>query len=515
MALAATGRNPAFQTGIVGLLPKNAIIAAMNTETARTGVPQPAPPQNHLIEQMIRRASGASPSGGNEITVLLDSTENFPAWADALRGAQESICIEMYIFAPDAFGKTLRGILLDKLAEGVAVALVYDWLGSVNAHLRRFFKPLADAGAEIRAYNPIGWFGGLGVLSRNHRKSIIIDERIAFVSGLCISAAWKGNPAKGISVWRDTGLQLRGPVVQSVLAAFEDTLLSQGGSMPAGIRNYENGEAEAAGSAVARVLATTPANTNTMRLDLNVIGLARQNLWITDAYFMPTRMYVQALINAAKAGVDVRILVPRTSDIKWIGTVSRTQYRQLLEAGVRVFEWNGAMIHAKSALIDGQWARVGSTNLNMSSWYANRELDISIEDPDTVYQLERIFLKDLENATEVVLDTRCRAKPSTERQPVYKNHKTLHRSHVKGMMRQVMQLSQIFDTNISQTRLVDQSEAWAYLAIGSGLILAAVLLWFLPQILLWPLLFLLAVGGAGTCLNAIRQIIRSRKKTVG
>lgn len=481
----------------------------MNTETRHS---EPLPAQNTLIEQMIRRASGASPSCSNEITLLLDSTENFPAWEAAMRAAKESICIEMYIFAPDAFGRTVRQILLDKLAEGVAVVLVYDWLGSINAHLRRFFKPLVDAGAQIRAYNPPGWFGGLGILSRNHRKSIIVDEQTAFVSGLCISSAWEGNPQKGISVWRDTGLQLKGPIVESVLAAFEDTLVSQGGKMPAKLRNYETGQSNPAGGSCARILATTPANTNTMRLDLNVIGLAQQNLWITDAYFMPTRMYVQALINAAKAGVDVRILVPRTSDIKWIGTVSRTQYRQLLESGVRVFEWNGAMIHAKSALIDGQWARVGSTNLNLSSWYANRELDISIEDPHTVYQLERIFLKDLENATEVVLDTQARANPNTARQPAYKNHKALHRSHVKGVMRQVMQLSQIFDTNISQTRLVDKSEAWAYLAIGTVFLLVAALLWFMPQILIWPLLFLLIIGGLGTCLSAIRQINAFRNK---
>ncbi|MDO4640125.1 MAG: phosphatidylserine/phosphatidylglycerophosphate/cardiolipin synthase family protein [Neisseria sp.] len=476
----------------------------MNTQSS--SAPDNLANPNSLIEQMIRRASGARPSCSNEITVLLDSTENFPAWEAALRSARESICIEMYIFAPDEFGKTIRQILLEKLAEGVAVALVYDWLGSINAHLRGFFKPLIEAGAEVRSYNPPGWFGGLSILSRNHRKSIVIDEHTAFVSGLCISSAWQGNPARGISVWRDTGLQLQGPVVEDILAAFEDTLVSQGGKMPANLRNYEHGESQPAGSSCARILATTPANTNTIRLDLSVISLAQQNIWITDAYFMPTRMYVQALVNAANAGVDVRILVPRTSDIKWIGTVSRTQYRQLLEAGVRVFEWNGTMIHAKSALIDGQWARVGSTNLNLSSWYANRELDVSIEDPATVYQLERIFLQDLESATEVVLDPKARVKPNAERSPIYRNAKMLHRGQMKGMMRQVMQLSYVFDNNIAQTRLVDQSEAWAYLAIGTVFLFIAALLWFFPQILVWPLLFLLIFGGLGTCFNAAKQI---------
>ena len=485
----------------------------MNNPADTEFIPAPTRPSlNAMIEQLIQRASGAAARSGNQIEILLDSTENFPEWEAALRSAQESICIEMYIFATDEFGRTIRQILLDKLAQGVAVVLVYDWIGSLGAHFKRFFRPLVEAGAEIRSYNPPGWFGGLGLLSRNHRKSIIVDEKVAFVSGLCISSAWNGNPAKGIAPWRDTGLKLTGPIVQDVLAAFEDTLISQGGSMPQQLRNYEEGEACQTGSATGRVLATTPANINTMRLDLNIIGLARQNLWITDAYFMPTRMYIQALINAARADVDVRVLVPRTSDIRWIGTVSRTQYRQLLEAGVRVFEWNGTMIHAKSAIIDGQWARVGSTNLNLSSWYANRELDISIEDPDTVYLLERAFLKDLENATEVILTEEQHAELQQKRAGMFKGHKALHRGQVKGMVRQVMQLSQTFDSNLSSTRLVGQSEAWAYVSIGIGMLLFGLLLWFLPQILLWPVLFLLVIGGLSITIQALVQVWRFHKE---
>ena len=323
---------------------------------------------NSLIEQLVSRASGAEAGSGNRIEILLDSTENFPAWEAAMLAAEESICIEMYIFANNAFGRRVRDILLEKLSQGVTVVLAYDWLGCLPAHLTGFFRPLREAGTHITAYNPPGLSLGLGIISRNHRKSIIIDEQTAFVGGLCISSAWEGDPNRGIAPWRDTGLRIDGPAVHDIMAAFADTLASQGKSLPATLKNYERGTLDPCGDIQARVLATTPDNTNTVRLDLNLIGLARDNLWITDAYFMPTRMYTQALINAAAAGVDVRILVPRTSDIKWIGTVSRTQYRQLLDAGVRVFEWDGTMLHAKSALIDGTWARVGSTNLNLSSW---------------------------------------------------------------------------------------------------------------------------------------------------
>lgn len=454
-----------------------------------------------LASQLFFRASGAHAHKGNRIGILLDSTENFPAWEKALSAARRHICIEMYIISDDAFGRRIRQILLDKLAQGVEVVLVYDWLGSLSARLSGFFKPLAAAGAQVYAYNPPTWTSGLGLISRNHRKSLIIDGETAFVSGLCISAAWQGNPKRGISAWRDTGLRLEGCAVGDISAAFADTLKLLGGTMPAGI-----GHPPPCGQSSARILATTPENANTMRLDLNLIGMARRNLWLTDAYFMPTRLYVQALANAAQAGVDVRILVPRTSDIKWISTVSRTHYRRLLEAGVRVFEWNGTMLHAKSALMDGQWARVGSTNLNPASWYINRELDISIEDPAVVCELERIFLHDLTFSTELVLDEKARIRLLRQRKKHYFGRKG---GRMMGVVRQAAQLGHIFD---AETRLVAPSEAWAYFSIGTAVLLLAALLWLMPQIILWPLYFLLAAGGAGMVVRSLGQLALLHKK---
>ncbi len=468
-------------------------------------------PVSELAEQIVARASGTEPTTGNRIEILLDSGANFPAWEAALRAAEHSICIEMYIFSSNAFGKTIRSILLEKLQQGVAVALVYDWLGSIWAHYSGFFKPLIAAGAEVKPYNRIGWVSGIGLLSRNHRKSFVIDEKIAFVSGLCISSAWNGKPDHGVPPWRDTGVKIEGAAVAQVLAAFEDTLTAQNGTLPKRLAGYEERirthfAQHRAGQSNVRVIATTPANINMMRLDLNAIGLARRNLWLTDAYFMPTRLYVQALINAARAGVDVRLLVPRTSDIKWIGTVSRTQYRPLLEAGVRVFEWNGTMIHAKSALVDGTWARVGSTNLNLSSWYANRELDVSIEDENTVEELEQIFLADLRNATEVILNETHHAELICERERMFKKYQALHKGQAKSMARQMVQLSHAFDPAFYGTRLVAESEAWSYLTIGIAVLLLAALIFFVPHVVTWPLLVLLVVGGIGTTFGAIKQL---------
>ncbi|RBH43483.1 cardiolipin synthase B, partial [Pseudomonas sp. MWU13-2860] len=183
---------------------------------------------------------------------------------------------------------------------------------------------------------------------------------------------------KGLPPWRDTGLALRGPLLAPALSAFADSWASCGAPLEAHWLRADY--AAPCGETAARLIATTPSTARMMRLDLLVASFARRTLWLTDAYFMATSLYLSALQQAGRDGVDVRLLVPRSSDIRWIATISRTQYRPLLEAGVRVFEWNGPMIHAKTAVADGRWARIGSTNLNLSSWLVNRELDIALED---------------------------------------------------------------------------------------------------------------------------------------
>ena len=146
-----------------------------------------------------------------------------------------------------------------------------------------------------------------------------------------------------------------------------------------------------------------------------IAALARETLWLTDAYFVGIAPYVQALRAAAHDGVDVRLLVPGTSDIPFIGQVSRAGYRPLLEAGIRVFEWNGTMLHAKTAVADGRWARVGSTNLNIASWIGNYELDIAIEDQGCARVMQQMYEDDLGNATEIILGPKHRVNHSTPR----------------------------------------------------------------------------------------------------
>ncbi len=152
-----------------------------------------------------------------------------------------------------------------------------------------------------------------------------------------------------------------------------------------------------------RVIATMPATWGVFKLDQLVASIARETLWVTDAYFVGVSAYVNALIAASKDGVDVRLLVPGTVDVFGVGAMSRAGYRALLEGGVRIFEWNGVMLHAKTAVADGRWARVGSTNANITSWFGNWELDVAIEDVSFGQQMTAMYEQDLANATEVVL----------------------------------------------------------------------------------------------------------------
>jgi cardiolipin synthase len=206
------------------------------------------------------------------------------------------------------------------------------------------------------------------------------------------------------------GVALEGPALADLESAFAEVWAITGEPIPVSDLTPPASIAPC-GDMALRVIATAPATTGVYRLDLTMSSLAQKTLWLTDAYFVGMPTYVQALCTAARDGVDVRLLVPGSSDVPIVSPLSRSGYRPLLEAGVRVFEWNGSMLHAKTSVVDGQWARVGSTNLNLQSWLGNYELDVAVEDAGFARELEAIYLEDLANATEIVLSNRSRVQP--------------------------------------------------------------------------------------------------------
>ena len=358
-----------------------------------------------LANQAFSRASGAPLRDGNSVRLLIDASENYPAWLDAIQTARRTIHFEMYIIHEDDQGHRFAEALLRKAREGIQVRLLYDWMGGFGKTSRTFWSRLRAGGVVVRCYNRPRFDQPLGWVSRDHRKVIVVDETVAFVTGLCVGGMWMGDPARGLDPWRDTGIEVIGPAVADIEEAFAEAWATAGDPLPVGSVRSPHAT-RTAGDVALRVVATVPNTAGLFRVDQLVAAMARDTLWLTDAYYAGTTSYVQGLRAAARDGVDVRLLVPGASDIPMLRQFSRAGYRPLLDAGVRLFEWNGSMLHAKTAVADGRWARVGSTNLNMASWMGNRELDVIVENEPFARRMQEVFLSDLANATEVVLDVR-------------------------------------------------------------------------------------------------------------
>jgi cardiolipin synthase len=362
-----------------------------------------------LAEQAFTRAAGAPLVEGNAVRLLRDATENFPAWLAAIEGARESVLFEMYIFAEDEVGERFARVLAAKARAGVRVRVLRDWVGGLGEASHGFWRRLSAAGVEVRTFNPPRLDSPFGWLGRDHRKCIVVDGEVGFVTGLCVAARWSGDPDRGREPWRDTGVEIRGPAVADLARAFADAWDEVGPAIPADELPRREVIAPA-GDVALRVVATVPSASALYRVDHLVAAISRRTLWITDAYYVGTASYVQALRAAARDGVDVRLLVPGESDLGVVKRLSIVGYRPLLEAGVRIFEWSGPMLHAKTAVADGRWARVGSSNLNLSSWLANWELDVAVEDERFAREMERVYEEDLSRAVEIVLERR-RVRP--------------------------------------------------------------------------------------------------------
>jgi cardiolipin synthase len=434
-----------------------------------------------LAEQAFSRASGAQLRLGNAVALLKDAAANYPAWLEAIGGARRSIHFEMYILHDDDQGRRFADALIDRARAGVRVRLLYDWMGALGKTSRRFWNRLRAAGVEVRCYNPPRFDRPLGWISRDHRKTITVDGEIAFVTGLCVGQAWVGDPDRGREPWRDTGIALRGPAVADVEAAFAEAWAAAGPPLPPGDLHEPP---PPAGDVPLRVVGTIPNTAGLFRVDLLVAAMARRRLWLTDAYYGGTTPYVQALRGAAQDGVDVRLLVPGASDIPWIQPFSRAGYRPLLDAGIRVFEWNGPMIHAKTAVADGRWARVGSTNLNVASWTGNRELDVVVEHEGFAAEMEALYLDDLQHATEVVLRRNRVRGPAAARRP----RRSGGGSGSSGrMVAGAVRVGNTVAAAIANTRVLEAVEANIALTAGGLFATLAVLAALWPRVIAWPL----------------------------
>jgi cardiolipin synthase A/B len=440
-------------------------------------------PERTLAEQAFSRAAGAPLLAGNEVRLLQDATENYPAWLEAIEAARRWVHFESYIFHDDAMGRQFADALAAKARSGVPVRIIYDWFGGLGHTSRRFWRRLREAGVSVRTYNPPQLDSPFGWLSRDHRKMIGVDGTVGFVSGLCVGRMWTGDPERGIAPWRDTGVEVRGPAVVDVEQAFADIWATLGEPLP-DAEVPASGSIAAVGDVALRVVASTPYTAGLYRLDQLIAAMAWKTLWLTDAYFVGIAPYVQALCAAARDGVDVRILVPDAGDVALLRPLSRAGYRPLLEAGVRVFEWNGSMLHAKTAVADSRWGRVGSTNLNIASWLGNCELDVAVEDEGFARAMEAMYERDLANSTEIVLSQHRlrRAAPTSEKARHGRGGGSAGRA-AAGALR----LGRAVGAALTNRRLLGPAEAQVMAMAGAWLLVTALVAALWPPLVAYPI----------------------------
>lgn len=362
-----------------------------------TTVGRPYPLAADAVERAIDRAAGGRPIPGNRVQLLFETTGAFDVMLDLIARAERWVHFDNYIFRADRTGHRFAEALIARAREGLAVRVSTDWLGSLGTP-RSFWRKLQAGGVSVRLFQRPSPFDLPSLLSRNHRKLIVADGARAILGGFCVGDEWAGDPSRGRLPWRDSAILVEGPAAVALDQAFAKTWAIGGPGLP----DAEfAAEVPARGPASIRVLAGEPARERAYRASELLLASAGERVWITDAYLVAPRRLYRYLIDAAREGVDVRLLVPGSSDIALVRNLTRFGYRDLIRSGVRIFEWTGPMLHAKTVVADSRWVRVGSSNMNHSSLVANYELDVLVDDPGLAAEMETQFRVDLDQSAEV------------------------------------------------------------------------------------------------------------------
>jgi cardiolipin synthase len=358
------------------------------------------------------RIAAADVSSGNDVQLLHDGPATFDAMCDAIDAARETIVLEAYIFRSDEVGHRIADALIRAVARGVKVRLLTDWIG-MRGTSRGFLAGLRKAGIEHRVFNPPGLRAWLGLVPRDHRKLLVVDETIGLTGGVGVGNEWVGKTKRHRGHWRDTAVRIEGPAAHDMQQAF-DTMWQRSlkrerrGSHRLTRRAARGAHLDPATAepSLVGIVEGEPLRLRIARaLQMQAIS-AERSIWIATAYFAPSWSEVEALMGAARDGVDVRLLVPSRNDHPWVTLITRRYYRRLLTNGVRIWEWKGTMMHAKTSVVDGRWVRVGSTDFNPLGVAINYELDAVVEDPTIGAKAEAMFLDDLEHSREITMHNR-------------------------------------------------------------------------------------------------------------
>lgn len=372
----------------------------------------PAVPRPTALAEWLRYA--AEPflvREGNALTVLRDGRATFPAMLEAITAAKRHVNLATYTFASDSTGWTFAHALSERARAGVEVNVLYDSVGSTDAS-EDVFAAMRSAGVNVVEYHPIRpWKPRWGWWRRDHRKILVADGEVGFAGGLNIADLYAA-PEKGGSGWRDTHLRIEGPAVAD-LQRFFIAVWRRAGGRRLDKRRYLPRLAPA-GTVPVRVVGNTLLWNRwaIRRAALAAFRAAKRSIWIANAYFVPDGTILGEIVRARARGVDVRLMLPGNSDVRVVGWASRSLYRMLLDEQVRIFEWMGPMLHAKTMVVDGVWSAVGSFNLDRWSLVNNLEVSVNAFDPAVAAELETMFEADLARCTEITLDSWMRRPAS-------------------------------------------------------------------------------------------------------
>lgn len=352
--------------------------------------------------------SAADVSCGNAVTLFDDGAKTFDAMIEIIDQARESVSLESYIFRADAVGTRFAGALGAAAARGVRVRVLVDWIGRRGTP-GSFFGAMRRTGVDVRVFSPPGWHRWFGLIPRDHRKLLVADGRVGITGGIGIGEQWQtGILRKRRSPWRDTCVRISGPAAKDLARAFERMWRRAGGELPARAKRLltraAHGTELASAMSTPSVVGIVEGEPWRLRVGRALhlqAAAAQRSFWLASAYFAPSFAETEALAGAARDGVDVRLLVPSVYDHPNIRRFTTRFYNRLLQNGVRIWEWSGEMMHAKSTVVDGLWVRVGSTDFNPLGVSVNFELDAVIEDAVIGAEAEAMFLRDLAQSTEI------------------------------------------------------------------------------------------------------------------
>jgi cardiolipin synthase len=352
--------------------------------------------------QTMHALTGSPMCEGNRVTILKNGIEIFPSMLGAIRDAKRTINLEFYIYWDGEIGRKFAEALAEKARAGVTVKVILDAVGSAQMS-RSLINFMARNGIDVEWYHPLRWYTLSTVNHRTHRKLLVVDGCVGFSGGVGIADDWLGD-AESKNHWRDTVARVEGPVVMQMQSAFMDNWVKSRGELLTGLDYFP--PLEPAGPHLTQVLKSSPAEgSSTVKL-LYIISIvsAVKSIYISNAYFVPDADTTRALESAVRRGVDVRVIVPgEFTDVPLVRQASRWHYELLLRRGIRIFEYQPTMMHAKTMVVDGAWTTIGSSNFDDRSFRLNDEVNINIYNDDLAAQMETMFHADLARSEEVTL----------------------------------------------------------------------------------------------------------------